>query len=127
MALATRKNPIIATHENGNNQGGSGKVRANGRPVLRAEGARGYLNSARNMSSNATAVNNTSVDQSKIYVNFCFKYDCKGTPCYCCDNKKLEHCFWTEDQCLTACPACNPECPPCIDNISSQENNILVI
>ncbi|OEL15779.1 hypothetical protein BAE44_0023204 [Dichanthelium oligosanthes] len=70
-----------------------------------------YTNSATNMSSNAIKVNNTSAEESKIYLKFCLEYDCMGVPCYCCDNQ-VEYCFYTrDDQCFSTCPACNPVCP----------------
>ncbi|TVU16796.1 hypothetical protein EJB05_36951 [Eragrostis curvula] len=66
-----------------------------------------------NTNSNAAAVNNTTVYESKIYLKFCFKYNCTGTICYCCDNRKPKpYCYLTKEACLSQCPACNPVCPP---------------
>lgn len=62
-------------------------------------------------------VNDTSsvldLEESKIYIKFCLLYLCKDkVKCYCCDNKPSEDCFGTRKQCLAACPACKPKCPP---------------
>ncbi|KAL6653903.1 hypothetical protein ACP70R_007368 [Stipagrostis hirtigluma subsp. patula] len=65
----------------------------------------------------ATAVNSTSLDESKIYLVFCIEMPCnyfgRGyEACVCCNGiNQKDHCHQTTEDCLSSCPACNPKCP----------------
>ncbi|KAL6597783.1 hypothetical protein ACP70R_046588 [Stipagrostis hirtigluma subsp. patula] len=66
-----------------------------------------------NKSSNTVLVNNTAVDESKLYLKFCVAYNCERGTCYCCENQKPARlCYYDRNDCWAVCPTCNPECPP---------------
>ncbi|KAG0549050.1 hypothetical protein BDA96_01G221400 [Sorghum bicolor] len=83
--------------------------------LLKAGDATSYKNSLISMdtSSSAVIVQNTSVGEKKLTIEFCVRYDCDEDhhPCYCCDNGD-QKCHSTRKECQANCPACNPHCPP---------------
>ncbi|KAL6657722.1 hypothetical protein ACP70R_005502 [Stipagrostis hirtigluma subsp. patula] len=68
-------------------------------------------------STMATAVNSTSLDESKINLVLCVRGLCNYfnpnyQPCYCCgDGTRKENCHRTSEECKAKCPVCSPTCP----------------
>nr|TKW04694.1 hypothetical protein SEVIR_7G125901v2 [Setaria viridis] len=57
-----------------------------------------------------TVDNESSLDQSNVYLKFCSLFSCGKYDCYCCMGKRP--CYGSWDECRAACPTCNPQCPP---------------
>ena len=61
------------------------------------------------------AINSTSGDDNKIYLKFCIHDWCRPfKDCFCCQMNRLCYRLW--DDCRAGCPACNPRCPPLLEN-----------
>ncbi|KAF7112031.1 hypothetical protein CFC21_111969 [Triticum aestivum] len=76
------------------------------------------------------AVNTTSLDESKLTVKFCTKSQCtRGKDpdletCFSCRNLKGQPCFFSEDECKSKCPPCDPVCPPPPANTDEQMQRV---
>ncbi|XBI05463.1 hypothetical protein VPH35_133624 [Triticum aestivum] len=76
------------------------------------------------------AVNATSLDESKLTVKFCVKSQCtrgKGPDletCFCCRNLKGSPCFFSDDECKSKCPSCDPVCAPPPANTDEQMQRV---
>ncbi|RCV42023.1 hypothetical protein SETIT_9G181800v2 [Setaria italica] len=88
--------------------------------LLDATAARSYTNSFTSMTTNATAANSSSLDESKLTMQFCTDRKLHCLPglfelCYCCENQlpDQQRCFLTPEECKANCPYCTPKCPSC--------------
>ena len=77
------------------------------------------------------AVNATLVDDSKLTVKFCVKSQCTRPKdphdfltCFCCRNLKGEPCFFSDDECKSKCPACDPVCTTLPANTDEQMQRV---
>ncbi|RCV42024.1 hypothetical protein SETIT_9G181900v2 [Setaria italica] len=99
---------------------GGGSVRYPGRSrILDATAARrSYPNSLTNMSgTTATAANSSSLDESKLTMQFCTERKLHCLPgefelCSCCENQlpDRQRCFLRPEECKANCPYCTPKC-----------------
>ncbi|KAG2550041.1 hypothetical protein PVAP13_9KG332800 [Panicum virgatum] len=63
------------------------------------------------------AINLTTLDESKIKIIWCLSVQCDYfghgmQDCFCCgDPYQTKNCYQAKKECMSKCPACNPQCP----------------
>ncbi|XBI05465.1 hypothetical protein VPH35_133626 [Triticum aestivum] len=62
-------------------------------------------------------VNATSLDESKLT-------DPDLETCFCCRNLMGSPCFFSDDECKSKCPACDPVCAPPPANTDEQMQRV---